>query len=136
MVETQVGPDKKVLSTHFSTFITPRVVMVSCRQLSSSKINGRCATLRQDSKACKAKSKIQCRVLKKNGRATESEGSSQAATLQQQLLCLVMLNSGDKVVDVAKFLKLSFRCFTLTHKLVYFFRELIFCKIDGYRWRI
>jgi len=88
--------------------------------LSSSKINGRCATLRQDSKACKAKSKIQCRVLKKNGRATESEGSSQAATLQQQLHCLVMLKSGDKAVDVAKFLKLSFRCFTLTYKLVYF----------------
>jgi hypothetical protein len=65
MVETQVGTDKKVLSTHFSTFITPRVVMVSCRQLSSSKINGRCATLRQDSKACKAKSKIQCRGIKK-----------------------------------------------------------------------
>ena len=65
MVETQVGTDKKVLSTHFSTIITPRVVMVSCRQLSSSKINGRCATLRQDSKACKAKSKIQCRGIKK-----------------------------------------------------------------------
>jgi hypothetical protein len=29
-----------------------------------------------------------------------------------------MLKSGDKVVDVAKFLKLSFRCFTLTYKLV------------------
>jgi hypothetical protein len=58
MVETQVGTDKKVLSTQFSTFITPRVVMVSCRQLPSTKINGRCATLRQDSKACKAKSKI------------------------------------------------------------------------------
>ena len=56
--------------------------------------------------------------LKKNGRATESEGSSQAATLQQQLHCLVMLKSGDKVVDVAKFLKLSFRCFTLTYKLI------------------
>ena len=56
---------------------------------------------------------------------------SQATTLQ--LLCLVMLNSGDKVVDVAKFLKLSFRCFTLTSN---FFRELISCKDDGYRWRI
>jgi hypothetical protein len=44
---------------------------------------------------------------------------SQATTLQ--LLCLVMLNSDDKVVDVAKFLKLSFRCFTLTYKIVYFF---------------
>jgi hypothetical protein len=29
------------------------------------KINGRCATLRQDSKACKGKSKIQCRGIKK-----------------------------------------------------------------------
>jgi hypothetical protein len=54
-----------VLSTHFLIFITPRVVMPSCRQLSCSKINGRCATLRQDSKACKAKSKIQCRGIKK-----------------------------------------------------------------------
>jgi hypothetical protein len=60
---------------------------------------------------------------------------SQAATLQQ-LLCLVMLKSGDKVVDVAKFLKLSFRFFTLTYKLLFYFRELIFCKVDGYRWRI
>ena len=34
--------------------------MLSCRQLPCSKINGRYATLLQDSKACKAKSKIQC----------------------------------------------------------------------------
>ena len=51
---------------------------------------------------------------------------SQATTLQ--LLCLVMLNSGDKVVDVAKFLKLSFRCFTLTYKLVYFFEGTDFLQ--------
>jgi hypothetical protein len=83
--------------------------------LSSSKINGRCATLRQDSKACKAKSKIQCRGIKKE---MGGPRKVQAATLQQQLHCLVMLKRGDKVVDVAKFLKLSFRCFTLTYKLV------------------
>jgi hypothetical protein len=56
--------------------------------------------------------------IKKKWAGHGSEGSSQAATLQQQLHCLVMLKSGDKVVDVAKFLKLSFRCFTLTYKLV------------------
>ena len=59
-LETQVGTDKQVLSTHFLIFITPRVVMLSCRRLSCSNINGRCATLLQDSKAGKAKSKIQC----------------------------------------------------------------------------
>jgi hypothetical protein len=48
----------------------------------------------------------------------------------------------DKVVDVAKFLKISFSCFTLSYKLVYFFMELISpivvsaCTVDGYRWRI
>ena len=63
-------------------------------------------------------------------------GEPQKVKGRLQLFCLVMLNSGDKVVGVAKFLKLSFRCFTLTYKLVYFFRELISCKVDGYRWRI
>ena len=71
-------------------------------------------------KRAKRSRKFNAGYKKKNGRATESEGSSQAATLQQELHCLVMLKSGDKVVDVAKFLKLSFRCFTLTYKLVYF----------------
>ena len=70
-------------------------------------------------KRAKQSRKFNARYKTKNGRATESEGSSsQAATLQQQLHCLVMLKSGDKVVDVVKFLKLSFRCFTLTYKLV------------------
>ncbi len=35
-----------------------------------------------------------------------------------------MLNSGDKDVGVAKFLKLSFRCFTLSYKLAYFFVDM------------
>jgi hypothetical protein len=78
--KTQVGTDKQVLSTHFLTFITPLVVMLSCRQLSCSKIScknkGRCAILLQDSKACKAKSKIQCRGIYKQemGRQRKVKG--------------------------------------------------------------
>ncbi len=36
-----------------------------------------------------------------------------------------MLNSGDKVVGVAKFLKLSLRCFTYLTNLSIFLKELI-----------
>ncbi len=140
--KTQVGTDKQVLSNHFLTFITPLVVMLSCRQLSCSKSNGRYATLLQDSKACKARSKIQCRGINKNEMGCHGKWRvvSQATTLQ--LLCLVMLNSGDKVVGVAKFLKLSFRYLLYLTILSIFFRELISptvvsaCTIDGYCLRI
>jgi hypothetical protein len=61
--KTQVGTDKQVLSTHFLTFITPLVVVLSCRQLSCSKSDGKYATLLHDSKACKASRKFNAGVL-------------------------------------------------------------------------
>jgi hypothetical protein len=123
--KTQVGTDKQVLSTYFLTFNTPRVVTLSCRQLSCSKSNGRYATLLQDSNACKAKSKIQCRGINKKemGVPQKVKGRLPATTLQ--LLCVVMLNNGDKVVGVAKFFQLSFRCFILQTYPLHVFRELI-----------
>ncbi len=52
---------ERLALSHFSTCITLLAVNMSCRQLSCRKGTGRYATLLQDSKACKAKSKIQCR---------------------------------------------------------------------------
>ena len=137
MVETQVGTDKKVISTHFSTFITPRVVMVSCWQLSSSKINGKCATLRQDSKACKEKLKIQCWGIKKEiGGPRKVKGHPKRQPCSSSCIAWLCWKVVTKLLMLLNSWSFHFVVLLKLTNLSIYFRELISCTVDGYSWRI
>ena len=64
MVETQVGTDKQVLSTHFLTFITPLVVMLS-ENCHAVKAKGDTPNYFRTAKRAKRSRKFNAGVLKK-----------------------------------------------------------------------